>query len=54
MTRGNIIALGAILGETTAKKQMTIKVEGVKMDALKKAIQPFVEKIIDMRMTSGV
>jgi acetoin utilization protein AcuB len=51
---GNIIALGAILGETTAKRQMTLKVEGVKMDALKKAILPFVEKIIDIRMTSGV
>ena len=51
---GNILALGAILGETTAKRQMTLKVEGVKMDALKKAILPFVEKIIDIRMTSGV
>jgi acetoin utilization protein AcuB len=51
---GNIIALGAFLGETTAKREMTFKVDGVKMDTLKKALQPYVDKIIDIRMTSGV
>jgi acetoin utilization protein AcuB len=51
---GNIIALGAFLGETTAKREMTFKVDGVKMDTLKKALQPYVDKIIDIRMTAGV
>jgi acetoin utilization protein AcuB len=51
---GNIIALGTFLGETTTKGLITLKVEGVEMEPLKKAIQPFVEKIIDIRMTSGV
>jgi len=51
---GNIIALGAFLGETTAKREMTLKVDGVKVETLKKAIQPHVDKIIDIRMTSGV
>jgi acetoin utilization protein AcuB len=51
---GNIIALGSFLGETSAKKLVTLKVEGVGIEPLKKAIQPFVEKINDIRMTSGV
>ena len=51
---GNIIAFGTFLGETAAKKLITFKVDGVEMESLKKAIQPFVEKIIDIRKTSGV
>jgi acetoin utilization protein AcuB len=51
---GNIIAFGTFLGETAAKKLITFKVDGVDMEPLKKAIQPFVEKIIDIRKTSGV
>ena len=51
---GNIIALGTFLGETSAQGLITLKVDGVEMEPLKKAIQPFVEKIIDIRMTSGV
>lgn len=51
---GNIIALGTFLGETNAEGVITLKVEGLEMEPLKKAIQPFVEKIIDIRMTSGV
>ena len=51
---GNIIALGSFLGETSTQGLLTIKVEGVEMEPLKKAIQPFVEKILDIRLTSGV
>jgi acetoin utilization protein AcuB len=51
---GNIIALGSFLGETPGKGLVTLKVEGVKTAALKKAVQPFVEKIVDIRQTSGV
>jgi acetoin utilization protein AcuB len=51
---GNIIALGSFLGETPGQGIVTLKVEGVEMDALKKAVQPFVDKIIDTRMTTGV
>ena len=50
---GNIIAFGTFLGESSANKLVTFKVGGVEMEALKKAIQPVVEKIIDIRMTSG-
>jgi acetoin utilization protein AcuB len=51
---GNILALGTFMGESAAEGVVTIKVEGVKMDALKKAIQPYVKKIMDIRTTSGV
>lgn len=51
---GNFLALGAVAGETPMKRELTFKVEGVKKEALKKALQPFVDKIIDIRETSGV
>ncbi len=51
---GNIIALGSFAGETPGQGLVTLKVEGVEMDALKKAVKPFVEKIVDARITSGV
>ncbi|HTX91359.1 MAG TPA: CBS and ACT domain-containing protein [Anaerolineales bacterium] len=51
---GNIIALGTFMGESPSKGLVTIKVEGVKMDELKKAIRPLVDKIIDIRSTAAV
>ena len=51
---GNIIALGSFTGETAGTGLVTLKVEGVEMDALQKAVKPVVVKIIDARDTSGV
>jgi acetoin utilization protein AcuB len=51
---GNIIALGTFMGESPAEGLVTFKVDGVKMESLKKAIQPLVGKIIDIRATSAV
>ncbi len=51
---GNIIALGTFAGETPSEGLLTLKVEGVESEPLKKAIQPLVRKIIDIRVTSGV
>jgi acetoin utilization protein AcuB len=51
---GNIIALGTSMGESPSEGQVTFKVEGVKLDVLKKAIQPLVKKIIDIRATKAV
>lgn len=51
---GNILALGTSMGESPSEGQVTFKVEGVKMEALKKAIQPLVDKIIDIRATKAV
>ena len=51
---GNIIALGTFMGESPSKGLVTFKVEGVKMEPLKKAILPLVDTIIDIRTTSAV
>jgi acetoin utilization protein AcuB len=51
---GNIISLGTFLGESPAEGLLTLKVEDVGIEPLKKAIRPFVKKIIDIRVTSGV
>ena len=51
---GNIIALGTFLGESPAEGLVTLKVDGVKMEALKKALRPVVDKIIDIRATTAV
>jgi acetoin utilization protein AcuB len=51
---GNIIAMGTALGETPAEGWVIFKVEGVEMEPLKKAIQPLVKKIIDIRTTKAV
>lgn len=53
-TGGNIIALGSFTGETPGQGLVTLKVEGVEMEALKKAVRPIVDKIEDARLTTGV
>ncbi|MCJ7532184.1 MAG: CBS and ACT domain-containing protein [Anaerolineales bacterium] len=50
---GNIIALGTFMGESPSKGLLTFKVGGVDIEPLKEAIQPFVEKIVDIRLTQG-
>ncbi len=51
---GNIIALGTFMGDSPTKRLITLKVENVEGEALKNALQPFVEKIVDFRVTRGV
>ena len=50
---GNIVSLGTFTGESPTKGLFTLKVEGVEVDALKKAIEPFVDQILDIRVTHG-
>lgn len=47
---GNIVALGTFLGEDATQTLMTMKVQDVTADALKKAILPLVRKIVDTRV----
>jgi acetoin utilization protein AcuB len=49
--KGNIIALGTFLGENTGNGMVTLKVDGVEMEALKTAVAPIVVKILDVRQT---
>ncbi|MHB1120414.1 MAG: CBS and ACT domain-containing protein, partial [Bellilinea sp.] len=46
---GNIHGLGSMLGESTSTTRVTLKISGVKLEELKKAVEPHVVKIIDLR-----
>jgi len=46
---GNVIALGTFLGENSANRTVAMKISGVSKEALVKAIQPLVERIVDVR-----
>ncbi len=46
---GNIIALGTFMGETPGNRTVTIKVAGVAKEALVKALEPIIERVVDMR-----
>ena len=46
---GNILALETFLGESTENREVTIKVEGVTSQALREAVEPIVESVIDIR-----
>jgi acetoin utilization protein AcuB len=46
---GNIIALVTFLGETTENRGVTLKVGRLDGPALRKAVEPVVEKILDVR-----
>ncbi len=50
---GNIVGLGTILGERAETQSVTVKVSGVKLEDLKKAVNPLVERIIDIRETKN-
>lgn len=45
---GNILAMGTFLGESCDNREVTMKVAGVSIQGLKKAIEPCVERIIDI------
>jgi acetoin utilization protein AcuB len=48
---GNIIALTQALGESSENRLVTVKVSGVDIKDLQKAVEPEVEKLIDIRET---
>ena len=50
---GNIIALGTFMGDSPSTGLVTLKVEGVKLEALKKVLTPLVDKLIDIRETKA-
>jgi acetoin utilization protein AcuB len=49
---GNIVAMVAFLGESPENRLLTLKVEGVPLKDLEKAVKNNVEKLVDMRETS--
>jgi acetoin utilization protein AcuB len=50
---GDINGLGFIQGESSETSAMTFKVAGVELEALKKAFEPLVEKVVDIREETG-
>ena len=50
---GNILALGTFQGDAPGTGLFTFKVDGMTRENLETAIQPYVDKIIDIRSTSG-
>ncbi len=48
---GNILAMGTFLGDDTESTEVTIKVEGTTADELRKAVEPMVIKVKDIRDT---
>ena len=50
---GNIHGMGAIQGESSSTRAITLKVADVNVEALKQALAPLVEKIVDIRVEKG-
>ncbi len=48
---GNILSLGTFLGESSENCEVVMKIEGADTEAIKGAIQPFIERIVDIRET---
>jgi acetoin utilization protein AcuB len=48
---GGILTLGTFLGESCDNREVTMKVAGVSVQALEEAIEPFVERIVDVHET---
>ena len=46
---GNIHGLGTMLGGTTSTQRVTLKISGVNMEELRKAVEPVVVNISDLR-----
>jgi len=46
---GNILALGTFMGDSTENREILMTVAGIDEPSIKDAIEPFVEKIVDIR-----
>lgn len=49
---GDIIALGTFMGESSENSELVLKVDGVEEADLKKAVEPVVQKVVDLRTVS--
>jgi acetoin utilization protein AcuB len=51
---GNIVAMGTSSGEDTSTGEITIKVEGISEEDLLEAVEPLVQKVVDIRTTKAI
>lgn len=49
---GNIISIGSYMGEDPTTSTITLKVGNVSTEALKKAVEPVVQRVVDLREMS--
>ncbi|PKN94175.1 MAG: hypothetical protein CVU44_07175 [Chloroflexi bacterium HGW-Chloroflexi-6] len=47
--KGNVVAFGVFTGEDSSNKMVTFKVQGLGLEKVKQAIQPYVKEILDIR-----
>jgi len=50
-TGGHIVSFGTFMGPDSESLEVTLKAEGISEDGLLKAIEPFVESVLDVRQT---
>lgn len=50
---GNFLSLVTSLGESTENRLVTAKVEGVELPALKRTVEPLVQRVVDIRLTTA-
>jgi acetoin utilization protein AcuB len=46
---GNVLTLGTFLGESSENREITLKVAGISAQTLEESIEPYVERILDIR-----
>ncbi len=51
---GNIVSLGTFMGESAENREITLKVDGVDHQVLREAIEPIVERVVDIRESKPV
>jgi acetoin utilization protein AcuB len=51
---GNIVSLGTFMGESAENRGITLKVDGVDQQVLREAIEPIVERVVDVRESKPV
>jgi acetoin utilization protein AcuB len=49
---GSILALSTFIGENSENREVTLKVAGLSADALVAAVEPYVERVMDLRETT--
>lgn len=47
--KGNLISVTTFLGETSTDRTITLKVNGASLEALRAAVEPLAEKVVDIR-----
>ena len=50
---GNFLSLVTSLGESTENRLVTAKVEGVELQSLKRTVEPLVQRVVDIRLTTA-